>query len=67
VAHVIDPTLLRHQPMRVDVELRGEWTTGRTVCDRYGVSGRPSNAEVGLAIDVPRFWDLLIATLATYQ
>lgn len=66
VAHVVDPTLLRRQEMRVDVELRGEWTTGRTICDLYGVTGREPNAEVGLAIDVPRFWDLLIATLATY-
>jgi inosine-uridine nucleoside N-ribohydrolase len=66
VAHVIDPTLLRAQPMRVDIELRGEYTAGRTVCDMHGVTGREPNAEVGLEIDVPRFWDLLIGTLGTY-
>lgn len=66
VAAVIDPTLLRSQPMHVAVELRGEHTTGRTVCDLYGVTGDPPNAEVGLALDVPRFWDLLIETLAQY-
>jgi inosine-uridine nucleoside N-ribohydrolase len=66
VAHVVDPTLLRTKPMRVDVELRGEWTAGRTVCDVHGVTGRPANADVGLEIDVPRFWDLLVATLARY-
>lgn len=66
VAWVIDPTLIRSLPMRVDVELRGEWTTGRTVCDRYGRTDRPANAEVGLELDAPRFWDLLIETLAAY-
>ncbi len=66
VAWVIAPTLIVSQPMRVEVELRGEWTTGRTVCDRYGITGKPANAEVGLELDAPRFWDLLIETLASY-
>lgn len=67
VARVIDATLVRGQPMRVDVELRGEFTTGRTVCDVYGTSGKPPNAEVGRELDVARFWDLLIDTLALYE
>jgi inosine-uridine nucleoside N-ribohydrolase len=66
VARVIDATLLRAKPMHVDIELHGEHTTGRTVCDLYGSTGQPANAEVGLELDVPRFWDLLIDTLATY-
>ncbi len=67
VAAVIDPTLVERKPMRVDIELRGEFTAGRTVCDVYGTTGRPANAEVGTGIDVARFWDLLIETLALYQ
>ena len=66
VAVALDPSLLQSQLMRVDIELRGEFTAGRTVCDRYGVTGRLPNAEVGLSLDVPRFWDLLIGVLATY-
>ncbi len=66
VAHVIDATLLQTRAMRVDIELCGEFTRGRTVCDVYGSTGRPVNAEVGLEIDVPRFWDLVIDTLSTY-
>lgn len=66
VAHVVDSTLLRTQPMRVEIELRGEWTLGRTVCDAHGVTGKLANAQVGVGIDAPRFWDLLIETLATY-
>ncbi len=67
VAQAIDPTLIRCRPMHVDIELRGEWTTGRTVCDRYGRTGKPANAAVGLELDVPRFWDMLIQTLASYS
>ena len=66
VAAVIDPSLIRTQPMHVEIELRGEHTAGRTVCDVYGVTGQSANAEVGVGIDVARFWDLLIATLARY-
>ncbi|HEU5199411.1 MAG TPA: nucleoside hydrolase [Ktedonobacterales bacterium] len=66
VALVIDPTLIRSQPMPVDIELSGEWTAGRTVCDVHGVTGKPANAHVGLELDGPRFWNLLIETLATY-
>lgn len=66
VAHVADPTLVQTQSMRVDIELRGEHTVGRTVCDVHGVMGKPANADVAVGIDVPRFWDLLIETLATY-
>ena len=66
VAQVIDPTLIRSQAMPVNVELSGEWTAGRTVCDMYGVTGKTANAHVGLELDVPRFWDVLIETLATY-
>lgn len=66
VAAVVDPTLLETRPMRVDVELRGEFTAGRTVCDLHGITRRPPNADVALAIDVPRFWDLLVSTLAAY-
>ncbi|GAC1447711.1 MAG: nucleoside hydrolase [Ktedonobacterales bacterium] len=66
VARVVNPDLLRTQPMHVAIELRGEFTVGRTVCDVHGITGKPPNAEVGLELDVPAFWDLLIATLATY-
>ena len=66
VALVIDPTLFATKPMHVDIELRGEFTTGRTVCDVHGITGKPANAEVAREGDVPRFWNLLIDTLARY-
>ena len=80
VAWLIDPTLIDARPLHVGVELRGEQTRGMTVCDyrhlRASVTGmtgmegirrgQPPNAEVGLRLDVPRFFDLLIGTLARY-
>src|SRR5436853_475434 len=40
VAAVIDSTILHAHTMRVEIETAGEWTTGRTVCDVYGVLGK---------------------------
>jgi inosine-uridine nucleoside N-ribohydrolase len=41
VAAVLEPGLLKTRPMRVDVECESELTRGETVCDFYGVAGRP--------------------------
>lgn len=67
VAYVVDPTLLQSKLIRVDIELGGEFSRGRTDCDVYGSTGKQANANVGLEIDAMRFWDLIIDTLATYS
>ena len=66
VACLMDPEVLQSRPMRVDIELQGEFSRGRTICDVYGTTGRPANADVGLDLDAERFWDLLTSTLAMY-
>lgn len=80
VAWLIDPTLIESQEAHVDIELRGEHTRGMTVCDlRFlalhgapvqsggGVEGsRPPNAEVGMKLDVERFFALLVEAIAQY-
>jgi inosine-uridine nucleoside N-ribohydrolase len=66
VAAVIDPTLIKTALMRVEVETISQLTAGRTVCDLYGVLGLRPQVHVGYALDVPRFWDMLIKTLLTY-
>ncbi len=70
VAAVIDPRILHAQRMHVEIETRGEWTTGRTVCDIYRKSdkeSKESDIRVGYALDVPRFWDIVIPTLLSYE
>jgi inosine-uridine nucleoside N-ribohydrolase len=66
VAAVIDPTILHAYDMHVEIETKGEWTVGRTVCDVYGKFGLEQNARVGYALEVERFWEMLISTLLTY-
>jgi len=66
VAAVIDPTILRAHTMYVAIETSGTWTTGRTVCDVYGKFGKQPNARVGYALDVERFWDMVIDTILSY-
>lgn len=66
VASVIDPTIIKSHMMYVAVETAGEWTQGRTVCDVYGKLGKEPNVKVGYALEVERFWDMVIETLLTY-
>jgi len=67
VAAVIDSTILQAHDMHVEIETSGTWTDGRTVCDAYGQWGREPNVRVGYAIDVPRFWQMVISTLLSYE
>ncbi len=66
VAAVVDPTIIRAHRMHVEIEITGEWTSGRTVCDVYGKLGKEPNARVGYALEVERFWDMVISTILTY-
>lgn len=64
VAAVLEPGLLKTRPMRVDIECESDLTRGETVCDFYGVTGRPPNAEVGVELDREGFFELLYRSLA---
>lgn len=64
VAHLALPDLVRTVPYRVDVETASELTRGRTVVDLHGLTKQPPNADVGVAIDRPRFIDVLVDAVA---
>ncbi len=79
VAALIDPDILTFEPMHVAVELRGEHTYGMTLCDYRHLSPRTlererqgsqsthtSNAEVAIAVNAERFWELFLDTLVSY-
>ena len=66
VAHLAVPGLVRTEACRVDIETTSELTRGRTVADLHGLSGRPRNADVGLAIDRAQFVDLLVDAVARF-
>ncbi|MFI5259403.1 MAG: nucleoside hydrolase [Candidatus Limnocylindrales bacterium] len=55
LASALDPTLVRTEPLTVDVELSGRLTTGETVTDWRRVWGRPPNVDVAVEADAGRF------------
>lgn len=66
IAAVIDPPIIPTRHVNVVVDTGSDLSLGRTVCDLYGTTGRPANADLGLDLDVDRFWDLMIEALETY-
>jgi inosine-uridine nucleoside N-ribohydrolase len=65
VAHVIDPTLVTTLRCNTEIETASRWCDGRTVVDRWLVTDRPKNAEVGIDVDAQRFLELLVERIAT--
>ncbi len=56
VVAVIEPDILQTQPAHCAIELIGELTRGRTVCDfNYARRGTTANVEVGVGLDRDRF------------
>ena len=66
VAAVVDPTIIQAHMMHVTIETAGKWTAGSTVCDVYGQSGKAANVRVGYALEVERFWTMMVSTLLSY-
>jgi purine nucleosidase len=60
LATALDPSLVRTEPLTVDVELGGRLTTGETVTDWRRVWGRPPNVDVAVEADAARFFELFI-------
>jgi purine nucleosidase len=60
VAAALDPGLITTEPLYVDVETRGEITTGMTVADRRKLTGKPPNLDVAVSANVPEFLDRLV-------
>ena len=60
VAAALDRGLLQTDALFVDVETRGEITTGMTVADRRGLTGRAPNLDVATTADVTTFLDRLV-------
>ena len=60
VAAAIDPRLITTESFYVDVETRGELTTGMTVADRRRLTGKPPNVDVASTAEIDTFLDRLI-------
>lgn len=60
VAWLIDPSLVRSERMRVDIDTSDGPSRGRTIADPEALTGKPHNVEVGLAIDRERLMTMLV-------
>lgn len=60
VAAALDPGLITTEALYVDVETRGELTTGMTVTDRRHLTGRPPNLDVAATADIALFLERLV-------
>ncbi len=63
IAFVAHPELFGTRELYVEVETEGRHTLGRTVIDRHMRMGRAANATVVTSIDVPAFWDVVLAAI----
>ena len=55
VGHVLWPDLVETAHLAVEIETSSPLTAGRTVVDRWGVTGAPANVHVGVGLDGDRF------------
>lgn len=59
VATVIEPEVVKTEPMHVEIELTGTHTRGCTVASLRGHDNLPPNVDVGVSIDRDRFIEIM--------
>ncbi|HDX8451127.1 pyrimidine-specific ribonucleoside hydrolase RihA [Aeromonas hydrophila] len=67
IAWLLVPALFHGVECRVDIETGGTHTSGMTVVDRYGLTGKAANALVLLGLDRAGFIDLLVTRLRAFD
>jgi inosine-uridine nucleoside N-ribohydrolase len=68
VGALIDPTIVHTAPLSVQVETKGELTTGMLVADRRSLHSdlkAPANVHVALEVDAARFLEMFLHRLQT--
>ncbi len=65
VASLIWPDLVKTEPFAVEIDTTDGPSAGRTLVDRYHVTGREPNARVGTSVDSERFAGLLLERIAS--
>ena len=68
VAALVDPTIVHTAPLSVQVETKGELTTGMLVADRRPLHSdlkAPANVHVALQVDAARFLERFLHRLQT--
>ena len=66
VGVLIDPAIVSTEPLSVQVETKGEFTTGMLVADRRRLHPdhkAPANVDVALEVDAGRFLEMFLGRL----
>ncbi|KUO72535.1 MAG: hypothetical protein APF77_23920 [Clostridia bacterium BRH_c25] len=66
MAYAINSEVMTCKEYHVDVETKGEFTSGKTVVDIYNVTGKKPNAYVGVDIDREKFIAILKKAMMSY-
>ena len=66
IGHVLDEDIFCLKEVNVMIETSSELTRGETVSDWWQVTDRSPNCKVGEAVNVERFFDLLIDRLSNF-
>ena len=64
IAYLLCPSLFTWRHVRVDVETEGRLTSGMSIADWVGQSGRKANARVLLTVDAEAFAKLFLRTIS---
>lgn len=67
VAIAIDRTVATIQRSHVDVETKGEFTSGATAVDLHNMLEKEPNADIAITLDVPKFWQLVRDAVANLK
>jgi pyrimidine-specific ribonucleoside hydrolase len=67
IAWLLKPEIFESRKLNVVIDIHGEYTTGCTVTDFTGISGRTPNTDVLLNVDRHQFIDLIIDAVNKYQ
>lgn len=67
VSYLILPDILTLKHLHVDIETKGEFTSGQTVVDYYNVTKKEPNAYVALDLDLPKFKKLMIDAIKYFD
>lgn len=62
VAYVINPSLFETKFVRVDIETQSNLSSGQTVVDVFGMTGKPKNVHLATKVNIPEFWKLLVSS-----
>lgn len=67
VAYALDPSVVKTVKCPVSVETKGEVTCGMTVADLRAMAPKDCRTQVGLALDVEKFWNIVEKAIANLK